>query len=227
METPQEIDVAAPRKGPSDGLHLAAGFSGPPNRAGGNKGCLGFVATRTETPQADVPPPPGELERETSIEMHQPAHDLIFPPRRARSGSRTGRAELANRRRTRSADEGRQNPANLLEESMHIEIRAKEFTLTDGIRLHIERRLGFALDRFAQRIRAIRVCVGDVNGPRHGADDKCCRLAVRLAHKLVVLEERAADLYEAIDRAAHRVRKMIARAVKRGKRHASPQFQAA
>jgi len=106
-----------------------------------------------------------------------------------------------------------------LEEGMYIEIRAKEFTLTDGIRLHIERRLGFALDRFAQRIPVVRVYVRDINGPRHGADDKCCRLSVRLAHKLLVLEERAVDLYEAIDRAAHRVRKMIARAVKRGKRH--------
>ena len=108
---------------------------------------------------------------------------------------------------------------------MDIEIRAREFTLTDGIRRHIERRLGFALDRFAQRIRVIRVYVRDVNGPRHGADDKCCRLAVRLAHKLLVLEERAGDLYEAIDRAAHRVRKMIASTVKRGKRRATPQFQ--
>jgi putative sigma-54 modulation protein len=123
-------------------------------------------------------------------------------------------------------DEHHQKSANLMEESMLIEIRAKEFGLTDGIRLHIERRLEFALNRFAQRIRVIRVCVGDINGPRHGAHDKCCRLAIRLAHRVVVLEERAADLYEAIDRAAHRVRMVVSRAMRRRKRHALPEFLA-
>ena len=38
---------------------------------------------------------------------------------------------------------------------MLIEIRAKGFALTDGIRLHIERRLGFALDRFTPRVRTV------------------------------------------------------------------------
>jgi putative sigma-54 modulation protein len=110
---------------------------------------------------------------------------------------------------------------------MHIEIRAKDFTLTDGIRLHIERRLGFALDRFSRGVRAVLVWVGDVNGHKHGADDKYCRLAVRLTRRQVVLEERAADLYVAIDRWVHRVSKKIAREMKRAYRPASPRFQAA
>ena len=97
---------------------------------------------------------------------------------------------------------------------MIIEIRAREFALTDGIRLHIERRLGFALDRFTKRVSTVIVWIGDLNGHKHGAKDKCCRMAIRLKHRMVVLEERAADLYLAIDRAAHRVRKAIARDLK-------------
>ena len=72
---------------------------------------------------------------------------------------------------------------------MLIEIRAKDFTLTNAIRLHIERRLGFALDRFTQKVRAVLVWVGDVNGPKHGVDDKRCHLAIRLTHGIVVLQE--------------------------------------
>jgi ribosomal subunit interface protein len=107
---------------------------------------------------------------------------------------------------------------------MHIEIRAKDFTLTDGIRLHIERRLGLALDRFTQRVHAVRVWIRDVNGPKYGADDKFCRLPVELTHRGAVLEVRAADSYSAIDRAAHGVRKKIARKLKRVYRPASPRF---
>jgi putative sigma-54 modulation protein len=110
---------------------------------------------------------------------------------------------------------------------MQVEIRAKGFTLTDGIRSHIERRLGFALDRFTQRLRAVLVWVADVNGSKGGAQDKCCRMAVQLTHGRVVLEERADDLYVAIDRAAHRASKTIAREVKRANRPASLRLQVA
>ncbi len=109
---------------------------------------------------------------------------------------------------------------------MHIEIRAKDFTLTDGIRSHIERRLGFALDRFTPMVRFVHIWIGDVNGPKHGTDDKFCRLAIQLRHGRAVLEKRAADLYVAIDRAAHGVSKKIARQLKRTYRPVSPRFNA-
>jgi putative sigma-54 modulation protein len=84
---------------------------------------------------------------------------------------------------------------------MQVEIRAKGFALTEQIRSHIERRLGFALDRFTPSLRAVLVWVGDINGTKGGARDKCCRMAVQLTHGRVVLEDRADDLYAAIDRA--------------------------
>lgn len=110
---------------------------------------------------------------------------------------------------------------------MNIQIRAKDFTLTAGIRSHIERRLDFAMDRFTRVVSGVLVWVGDINGPKGGDGDKSCRMAVQLRHVRVVLEERAPDLYVAIDRAAHRASKAIAREVKRTNRPASPRFQAA
>ncbi len=110
---------------------------------------------------------------------------------------------------------------------MQIQIRAKDFTLTAGIRSHIERRLNFAMDRFTRVVRGVFVWVGDINGPKGGVDDKSCRMAVQLRRGRVVLEERAPDLYVAIDRAAHRATKAIARRVERANRPASPRLEAA
>lgn len=110
---------------------------------------------------------------------------------------------------------------------MEIQIRVKDFTLTAGIRSHIERRLNFAMDRFTRAVRGVLVWVGDINGPRGGVDDKSCRMAIQLRRGRVVLEERAPDLYVAIDRAAHRASKAIAREVKRENWPASPRFEAA
>lgn len=94
---------------------------------------------------------------------------------------------------------------------MHIEIRSRGFVLTDGIRAHTERRLSFALDRFSQEVRTVLVWVWDVNGHKGGGDDKHCRIAVQLRRGTVMLEERAADLYVAIDRAVHAASQTIAR----------------
>lgn len=98
---------------------------------------------------------------------------------------------------------------------MNIEIRTRGFSLTPGLRTHVERRLEFALDRHAERITRVRVVVGDVNGPRGGAD-KRCRVEVRLrgggtVHATVV----DADAYVAIGTAAHRAARALARAVDR------------
>jgi putative sigma-54 modulation protein len=60
---------------------------------------------------------------------------------------------------------------------MQLEIRGRDVDITDRLRDHIERRLGFALGRFAQRIKRVLVCVGELNGPR-GDIDKGCRLAI-------------------------------------------------
>jgi len=94
---------------------------------------------------------------------------------------------------------------------MQIVIRARNYSLTDAIRAHIARRLGFALDRFAARICELYVWVGDVNGHKAGRVDKSCHIIVALRRGRFVLHERASDLYVAVNRIAHRVRAKLAK----------------
>ncbi len=80
---------------------------------------------------------------------------------------------------------------------------------------YTERRLRFALGRFGTRIRQIMVRIADLNGPRGGVD-KQCRITVDVRpFGTVILEETDADLYRAIDRAAHRVSQSVRRELER------------
>ncbi|HWI19449.1 MAG TPA: HPF/RaiA family ribosome-associated protein [Vicinamibacterales bacterium] len=74
------------------------------------------------------------------------------------------------------------------------------------------RRVQFALDRFSSRVRAVRVRITDINGPRGGIDKQCI-VAVRLQHptRLMLIEHIAADFGEAVDRAADRAGRSVAR----------------
>jgi ribosome hibernation promoting factor len=104
---------------------------------------------------------------------------------------------------------------------MQLEIRGRDVDITDRLRDHIERRLGFALGRFAQRIKRVLVCVGELNGPR-GDIDKGCRVAIKLAPSTtVVMEERDSDVYVAIDRVAGKADRYIGRRLKRPRRSGS------
>jgi ribosome-associated translation inhibitor RaiA len=108
---------------------------------------------------------------------------------------------------------------------MRIDIRSKGFSVTDGIRHHVHRRLGYALDRFRD-VAEVIVCLGDVNGPKGGAD-KFCRMATEIGSATAVVEEIQPDLYVAISRAAHRLALKVAREVERANRSAPPRSRAA
>lgn len=77
------------------------------------------------------------------------------------------------------------------------------------------RRVQFALDRFRSRVRAVRVRLTDINGPRGGVDKQCV-VAVQLQHpsRLMLIEHIAADFGEAVDRAADRAGRSVARVAK-------------
>ena len=111
---------------------------------------------------------------------------------------------------------------------MRIEIQSQGFALTDALREYAERRLKFALARAGDRIRRVTACLSDVNGPRGGID-KRCRIQVTLNRlAAVVIEDIEADLYLAIDRAADRTGRSVARRVARSREHlpAEPDFMA-
>ena len=98
---------------------------------------------------------------------------------------------------------------------MKIYVRSRQVEVDETVRAHIERRLLFSLGRFSQRIRRVTVQIVDVNGPR-GGEDKVCRIEARLLPTgSTFVEDRDADLYAAIDRAADRAARSVSRAIKR------------
>ena len=100
---------------------------------------------------------------------------------------------------------------------MQFEIHAKDIRINEQLRVHIERRFCFALERFAMRIGTVRVSVGDLNGPRGGVD-KRCRVAIALMPSTtIVMEDRDSNIYVAIDRVAHKAGRGISRRLKRRK----------
>ena len=98
---------------------------------------------------------------------------------------------------------------------MRIHVRSRGFELTDALRTHAERRLLFALGRFGRRVQSVMLRIDDVNGPRGGADQRC-QIVARLAPwGDVRVEEPDGDLYGAIDRAADRLDRAVAREIER------------
>jgi len=94
---------------------------------------------------------------------------------------------------------------------MQIDIQARNFPLTDALRHHTRRRLGFALDARDDHIQRVIVRLSDINGPRGGAD-KCCHIQVVLNQLSdVVIEDTEVDLYAAIGRAADRAARAVGR----------------
>lgn len=102
---------------------------------------------------------------------------------------------------------------------MRIEIRTTSFTLTDGLREHIERRVQFALSWADHKLQKINLNLKDINGPK-GGSDKSCRVQIPVTGAgTVVVEEVQADLYVAIDRAIDRASRALARKIKREREH--------
>lgn len=98
---------------------------------------------------------------------------------------------------------------------MQIEICSREIKVSERLHDHIERRVHFALERFAERIRKVRVQVRDLNGPRGGVDKSCQFVISLLPASTVVLETRGSDIYAAIDCLAGRAATSIVRRLKR------------
>ena len=97
----------------------------------------------------------------------------------------------------------------------NIELRSWNVPLSEAMREHVVRRLGFALGRFAHRIERVVVRLVDINGPKGGVD-KRCRIVVQLTQaRSVIVEAIDSDAYAAISQAAIRADETVARAITR------------
>jgi putative sigma-54 modulation protein len=100
------------------------------------------------------------------------------------------------------------------EVAMQLDIRGRNLRLTPALLDHVDRRIRFALGRFATRLSRVAVRIGDVNGPRGGVDKRCW-IHLELGGKTLTIEEIDADLYVAIDRASERAGRATERAIAR------------
>jgi ribosomal subunit interface protein len=105
---------------------------------------------------------------------------------------------------------------------MRMEIRSQGFSLTQALRDYVRKRLAYGLSYGDQAISRVRVQLSDINGPRGGLD-KRCQIEVQLkATSSVVIEDVEADLYVAIDRAAERAGRTVARRLSRQRAFVRP-----
>lgn len=110
---------------------------------------------------------------------------------------------------------------------MNIAIQTRGFPLTEALKDHINKRLGFTFSHAASRVRSLHVRLSDLNGPRGGVD-KCCHVEVRLDRlPVVVVEDVQSDMYTAIDRASGRAARTVMRhlALLKSRRRLQPVMQ--
>ena len=98
---------------------------------------------------------------------------------------------------------------------MQIDIQARDFSLSDALRSHAERRLRSALTCCDDHIQRVAMRLSDINGPRGGADKRCHLQVVLAGLPDVVVEDVEADLYVAIDRATDRAGRTLVRKIGR------------
>lgn len=106
---------------------------------------------------------------------------------------------------------------------MQIDIKARQFPLTDGLYSHAERRLHFALSSYGDQIRRVIVRLSDINGPRGGADKRCHLQVLLVGLPDIVVEDTEPDLYVAINRTTDRAGRTL---VRKFHRHRSLRKQA-
>ena len=93
---------------------------------------------------------------------------------------------------------------------MNIRIRERAGVKSTTLRAHVERRLSFALSRFGERIArvTVRLSEGGDAGTR-------CQIDVGLRPRVIKVEDTNSDVFAAVDHAANRVSRSVARTLER------------
>lgn len=98
---------------------------------------------------------------------------------------------------------------------LNLDVRALKYEIDDELLEHIERRLRFALRRFADHVGEVQIQLADVNGPRGGVD-KRCRITVPLLPRGVVrVEGDGDDPFALVAQVAKRVGRSVRRTLAR------------
>ena len=95
-----------------------------------------------------------------------------------------------------------------------VQIRKTNVEISEVLRIHVERRLGLALARFADRIGRVVVRFSHADGEPRGSH-KCCEIQVGLQPVRVRAEDIDQDLFAAVNHATERASRSVARALER------------
>ena len=98
---------------------------------------------------------------------------------------------------------------------MEIAIRSRHIAWNEELRKHVERSIGFAIDRHKGWIHRMSVYLSDLNGPRGGVDKVCQITAEICGARPVLILEIGDDLKAVVSRAARRLRYRVGRRVHR------------
>ena len=99
---------------------------------------------------------------------------------------------------------------------MKIQIRKCDVDVTDVLRVHVERRLGLGLARFADRIGRVIVRFSRVDDDASGGH-KRCQIEVGLRPQSLDVEDTDVDLFAAVNHATDRASRSVARALEQGR----------
>ena len=98
---------------------------------------------------------------------------------------------------------------------MQITTTARDIELTGSLREYVENRLAFALSRFQDRIGGVAIVLSDVNGPKNGIDKRCLLKIRPRGLSEFIIEEIESDFQSALNRAADRAKRTLARQLRR------------
>ncbi|MFI4861716.1 MAG: HPF/RaiA family ribosome-associated protein [Phycisphaerales bacterium JB063] len=100
---------------------------------------------------------------------------------------------------------------------MQMNIRTLNLDASPSLDDHAFERVMTALSHFAERVGAVDVRLEDVHGQRHGQDMRCTLRVHIEGAGVVMIEQVEADIYDAIDAAAHRLKRVVHRKVGRSR----------
>jgi len=96
---------------------------------------------------------------------------------------------------------------------MVLTIHARDFMLSAALKAHIHEKMQSIKQRYGHKISVADVRLFDVNGPK-GGDDMRCRIVLKpRGNNEIVVQDTSANMYEAINRCTHRIKRHIERSL--------------
>ena len=94
---------------------------------------------------------------------------------------------------------------------MLVHIQSRHFSLAAALSKYVKTKLQVMMGRYGAKIISLNVRLFDINGPK-GGEDKCCKIIVKInGTSSIVVQETAADLYDAINTCSRRARRAVKR----------------